>query len=292
MARQQASVRVAILDFVRVENKVLVRIVTPELGNESLEYFDGTNSLFGRTQVQNKPIPAFANLIRDTSEVLSHSARRTQEARFLLGIPLTQNFSQYNPAVTSQKAKFQTEPHGEVKMEASDARGAEFTFSEAHGSLTSFREESVDPARNKGVPYIVAEDFREYGKGLWFPSKVIYTAPYGTSEYTLVKAEFNDEVDPADVLLPAGLRINDWRFGTAIPAVTYPLQDGQLPSDAEIKKRLGLKEDEDIAKAKAKQDQTEQARNMPVSEAALPLLGLICMGFGVALWRRANKMEA
>ena len=292
-----------ILEFVRVGNTVRVNITSADGKDESIEFFDGVNSLFGWTQVQNRKVPLQVSLIRDSSEVLSHSSRRFQAARFLLGIPLEQNFSELNPAVTSQNARLHRINPKEFILEPMEGRSGELVFSYIEGAivlrafgdldiLASTRTGEVSLKQQGNLSTISAQGFRKYSGGLWFPSKVIYTAPYGDSEYTLQSAEFNDEVDPTDVRLPAGIQITDRRFGNAVRPVTYFLKDGQLPSDAEIKKRLGLKGDEDVSKFKVKQDQTKQTRSIPVSEAALPLLGLLCMGFGAALWRQAKKMES
>ena len=292
----KGSVKTSTLDFTRKGNNVLAKISYPDTGDNAIEYFDGVNSVFGWTQDTTDRASSSAILVRNSDEVLSHSARRSEEARFLLGIPLTQQFSDYNPAVKPQDIRLHTALDGGVRMKISDAPYREFTFSKAHNSLASFRVDSSvysDQSQktllpeSKDAPDIVAQDFREYGKGVWFPSSVTYNTSYATTEYTLIKAEFNDEVDPAGLRLPAGIRITDRRFGADTEPLVYSPKDGQLPSDAEAKKMLGLKADEDVSKTKA----GAQAGKLPVSKAALPLLGLLCIGFGATLWKRASKME-
>ena len=301
-ARAQRDIQgytdVAVLNFVRVGNRVLSNVSSTESGDEGIDFFDGHNSLFGWTKISGKKVPVSATVVNDPKEVLSHSATREQEARFLLGVPLNEGFSESNPAFTQRNTTWTQEKKGVVTLESSDNLADPLDFSEAYEYPISYkvfdREYLVKdgertPIREKTGLKIVAENFRKYQDGIWFPSEVNVTTPTDVTEYSLVKAEFNDEVDPIALRLPVGIRVADKRFGED-KILVYTPKDGQLPDDSEFRKMLGLKANEEVARG-VEQKELLQPFGTQTSQSAIPLLGLLSIGFGVVLWSRANKIK-
>lgn len=286
---KQGRVINSTLDFTRIGNTILCRIEYPNYGGQAVEFSNGTDSLFVQTQVKGQRVSADGALFRNPEEVLKFSANGYQVARFLTGIPVDQQFSVSNPAASEKDSSLRISSNGDVVLER-DPRyeGNQLLNPDA---MTFNRQEffpvsaskfmTLLVVSNKGVKeqkgdlsfHVLASGYKKYFSGLWFPSKVTVTSAVGNREYSLVKAEFNDQVDPAALKLPPSLRVADFRFGHGSEEVNYLIKDGKIPSDEYVKSLIKTDKQATQAKAKDSEDATR------VETSASPFIPTFGLGF-------------
>ena len=247
------------LDFVRIGNAVLcnVNMPAPEYQLDYIEYSDGVDSLHAQTAIKGKPdkYPGTA-LQRNSDEVLRLSAGGIHRARFLVGFALDQNFGPHNPKLSSKDAKLQILPDGTWRVERAAhivnkrwAEPNELSFGGNGTYLKSYEEFGISMVADKGKATmnkagsqqkIVASDFKQYPGGIWFPSKITAKSGNMTTQYTLIEAQFNENVDPNGLLLPPNLRVTDLRFGDkGGNTPVYTTTDGLLPTDEQVQAKMG-----------------------------------------------------
>lgn len=293
------------LDFVRVGKSVLCKIAYPEIRYHAIEFSDGVTSLFSSTQFKDKPISTDGVVTRNPDSVLWHSASGTQVARFLLGIPLKDEFSIINPSYSPTNSFFSENKDGNVVLESKfdpnprlkDAP-ATLTLSKEHNLPIVHESFAVDlmlkanqlsRLKGKSLTRISIGGYQQYKNGIWFPSKITVTDPISTDEYTLVKAAFNEDVDPMELRLPADLRVADTRFPGSKPAI-YKLENGKIPSDDEVRKMLNLDKEATKAKDTASKEAADPNAEQPSSPIA-PAAGLMFMAMGSVMWVHSRKGE-
>ena len=134
---------------------------------------------------------------------------------------------------------------------------------------------------------IEATGYKQYSNGVWFPTELIETmGDVQTIRFKLKDVKFNDDVDPAGLLLPAGANLRDERFGEV---TSYKIADGTLPTDAEVRKMLGEQRKQDTAMAKAQG--MDGNGNRQLSLMIAPIAGLFLMALSCALWVRSGRKE-
>lgn len=227
MARREAQrdikgrTIVSLLNCVRVGNTVRCESVYSDLGHRAIDFYDGTNSVFVQTQVKGKEVPKNGNLTRNPKDVLLHSTGGRQVPRFLLGIPLEQEFSSSNPAFSPEDVLVREEANGNTVLERKVIlKSAGFEFSDvltlskeylrptsyevfdlkyrikggqisSEGSSVRVKGGHISAAKGRLMARVEATGYKQYKDGVWFPSKVTVTTSTSTTEYTLVKAAFN-----------------------------------------------------------------------------------------------------
>ena len=292
---KQGRVINSTLDMVRVGDSVLSKIEHTNLNyqSRSLEFSDGKISLFAQLKSKgksdNSPV---GTLTSDPKDILRLSMSGDQVARFLLGIPLDQNFGRANPALSDQGVFLTSLPNGDISLEQAARKENKklinpvaFTFSKEGLYPNSFEKFDIalQVEKNNKIKVVkagsdarvTATDYKQYENGIWFPSHVTVKWPNATTEYTLVSAEFNDNVDPAELKLPS-LKVTDSRFGSGPQTVVYNVKSGTLPSDEQVK---ALIEDDRQAMAAKQEGAQATARNPKM--AALPVAaGLALISFG------------
>lgn len=297
----QGQTIVSLLDFVRVGKTVRCYTTYPGDGFRKLEFFDGTNVVGTLTERVDSWSRLSARLTRDQSETLRFSAPGLQTARLLLGIPLDESLSLHNGSFSTDTAvaKEVTDQHVvlERKFDPNPrAKGLpeSLTLARSNGLPVAYDEfewgtlrKSGVYSRQKGKVYRHAsiEGYKQYKNGVWFPSKVTITSPSSTTEYTLLKAAFNEDVDPLEVRLPPGMRVADIRFGTGPKAAAYKPKNGAIPSDDEVRQMLHLDKEAGIAEDKA----SKEAKPEPSSSPIAPAAGLMFMAMGGMMWARSRK---
>ena len=130
-----------------------------------------------------------------------------------------------------------------------------------------------------------AKGYKQYENGIWFPSEL--DERFGerqTTRFTLKSVKFNDDVDPAGLLLPAGANLRDERFGEV---TSYRITDGSLPSDEKVRKMLG-----DERAANKAMDQAQNTSKRPSLAMIAPIAGLFLMAMSCVLWIRSGKKES
>lgn len=249
---------VSILDFVRVGRTVRCAIEYPEMRHRSIEFYDGASALSASTHVNGVAHRSIdANLTSDPKEVLRMSAGGEQMARFLLGIPLHEDFSVSTPAFSPENTILTEGPENTLLLERKfDARPGPIesptllTLSQQHGRPLAYEISELhillkggkySRLKGKLAKRIGIESYRKYPDGVWFPSKITVTSPTVTKEYSLLKAAFNGEVDPLELRLPKDMRVADARFGYGRMLAIYQLKDGLLASDYEVMQMLNRK---------------------------------------------------
>ena len=293
--RKEGQTINSIDDFVRIGTSVLSKIEHPDPSyrNRSLEFSDGKNSLYADVQVKGKlNNPTTGEITSNPEDVLRMSTGGNHTARLLLGIPLNQDFGTSNPALSAKATSLSLLPNGDVSVERAgrfennESQDADvFTFDAKNLRLSSYdrftlnavvkKDRSVE--LNKGELYtsVSATGYKQYADGIWFPSKVVMTWPDSSSEYTLVSAKFNEDVDASELKLPF-VNVTDFRFGSGPKAVVYNVESGKLPSDEQVK---ALIKDDAVAMV-AKQAASREAPQDP-KLAVLPVAaGLAFMSFG------------
>ncbi len=255
---QQEKVVESTLDFVRIGNSVLCNAVytTPAYSQRFIEFYDGTFSLHALNEFQGEIRRPDGALTRDPKEILYMSAFGPQVARFLLAIPFDQEFSPDNPSLWQQDAKLQELPNGEwsitrdarfIKGKSQDPSTLIFGGDGAYlssyeklyiKSLITDKEHKITKINYKSGHKIVATQFKQYADGIWFPSKIVETSPNDTTEYTMIEAQFNEDVNPLGLTLPPDLRVADTRFGMGRNMVVYNTTDGRLLTDEEVKMKM------------------------------------------------------
>lgn len=128
-------------------------------------------------------------------------------------------------------------------------------------------------------------NYQRYPGGVWWPGHLIYDLggidaggkAKLSYDYKLLKANFNEYVDPALLQrpIPKGSQISDYRFSPR-PIAGYEIQKG-IPSDAEVLKIVKQREEE------LNLQKTHQMAALPI----LPL-GLLFCAVGSILWKRAG----
>ena len=246
------------LDFVRIGDTVLcnTNYFTPDYNSDTLEYSNGVDSLSAQTRVHGKMVTPTGTLMRDPDEVLRLSAGSDQMARLLLGIPLNQSFGPRNPTLWEKDASLQKSPDGNWIVERpgriEDRRsqdpdrlifGGQGTYLRGYQRFDlhmTLADKKVTMSKGPLQSSVIASGFKEHPGGIWFPSKVVFSTPNLTWEYTLIQAQFNDDVDPNGLALPPNLRVADARFGLGRNnIVIYQTSDGTLLDDEEVKARMG-----------------------------------------------------
>ncbi len=290
------------LNFVRVGNIIRSEINFVEAKTRAVEMYDGRNSVFVETMVNGVEYPPRGYLRREVNEILSHSAPTWQTARFLTGIPLAQELSPLNPAF-SPKDTILREGEGNTLILEKRTNpiagkvGIEFsallriTLSKEHLRPLSYEMINLlNKGEEKGKSGRVdVSGYKRYANAIWFPSKIVVTTPAFRDEYNLIKAEFNESVDPLELRLPPNTSIADSRFGPSVRAIRYKPKNGEIPTDNEVRKMLGLKEEKDQVTEQAENQQETGGQKQVVSMSFAPGLGLLCLAFGVFLWTRAKK---
>lgn len=294
------------LDFVRVGKSVRCEIVYPEIQSRAIEFSDGQNALFVWTQVKNAAVSKNANLTRDAKSVLSRSAGGEQVARFLLGIPFNEDFSTSNPSYLQANTSLKQSAEGSILMERNldpnprlTDSPALLTFSKAHlptayeSFALNFWLKGGKYSRHKGklLTRTTIEGYQQHKNGVWFPSKITVIGPISTTEYTLVKVAFNEAIDPMEMRLPADMRVADSRFGYSSKPAIYKLQNGQIPSDEEVRKMLNLDKEATQAKNAASQEVASPKPNPLSSLPIAPAAGLLLMAMGCMMWMRSGHNE-
>jgi len=286
---QQGFAITSTLDFVRIGNSVLCTsdYLDPIYKDRHIEFSNGTEFLFASLKVKGQDVPKDATLSRDSGEALKMSAYGYQLARTLLGVPLDQNLTPSNPVLASEEFSLRQDPNGDVvaEREARIVAGHSqkpdaITFStenlhptrvETYSIAAEFDGQKLTMTRDKLETTVIVSGYKQYENGIWFPSKVMVKTPTMTTDYTLVDAKFNSQVDPADLLLPIGLRVADARFGYGSKLAIYKVSDGKLPTDEQVKAMIA-------SDAQAKQAKAGDAKQTSVSDRA-PMASIGGLGF-------------
>jgi len=159
---------------------------------------------------------------------------------------------------------------------------------DADSYTTATRWSSVEVQRQSRPDWTVSiEDYRKYRDGVWFPSKVTVTEPTSTTVYTLVKAAFNEDVDPMELRLPADIDVADTRFGVGDKIAEYKLTDGVIPSDDKVRQMLHLDKEATAAQDKASREAKSESPTSPIA----PATGLMFMAMGSMMWVRSRKED-
>lgn len=310
------------LACVRVGEIIKCDIFYPELKTRSLDFYDGVNAVFVRGLGQDGQESGDGYLSRDVDQILQHSIGTGEVARFLVGIPLQQallpsvnKFTPENTRVSKDAAgNFLLDTKVTPSLEASEYPGALTLAKEnlrpvayesfamnigVKGGQVKQKGNSLEitgggeliPAKGKPYRRVTLAGYTQFDGGISFPSKIIATTPNVTAEYSLVKAEFNEAVDPMELRLPANIRIADARFGDDKMAVYKP-KDGKIPSDQDVKAMLGQEQEKKEAKAANKAATEAKSKEIKQSSAPLPLAplaGLLLMAMGGMLWTRSRE---
>lgn len=290
------------LNFVRVGNTIRSEINFIEAKTRAVELYDGKNSVFLETAVNGVEYSPRGYLRRETKEILARSAPTWQTARFLTGIPLAQELSPFNPTfspedVTLSEGKGNTLILEKRTIPVEGRAGIEFpALLRTTISKENFRPLSYEVINllNKGdkkgkLGRVDVSGYKRYANDIWFPSKIVVATPAFKIEYNLIKAEFNESVDPLELRLPPNTSIADSRFGAGVRTIRYKPKNGEIPTDNEVRKMLGLKEEKDQAAEQGKNAQETEEPKRTASLSFAPGLGLLCLAFGVMLWTRAKK---
>lgn len=255
---QEDKVIESIFDFVRIGNSVLCNAVypAPEDSQRFIEFYDGIYSLHAINEFRGEIRRPYGDLTRAPKEILYMSAPLPQVARFLLAIPLNQEFSPDNPALSQQNATLHRLSSEEWSVARNDhvsegesqdpdtlIFGGDGTYLSSYEqlyikSLVMDKDHKITQINYESLHKIVATEFKQYADGIWFPSKIVETSPNDTTEYTLIEANFNENVDPFGLTLPPDLRVADSRFGTGRNMVIYKTTDGRLLTDEEVKMKM------------------------------------------------------
>ena len=295
------------VEFTRVGTTVLSRINYPDKIYQSrkIEFSDGVNALSAETHIDGKEIKIKKGIVvQGHKQAFRLSAGYSDMIKVLLGFPFNQGLTPANPALTEKNSFLRLSPTKSIVIESetqtengTTKRPEDLIFSGDSFSLTSLKIFDViaQMQSNKTLVFekgglntsVVVSGYKDYSNGIRFPSKVVMTTSTSTTEYTLVSAKFNSEVDPSDLRLPAGLRVADTRFGEGANAANYTVKDGKLPSDAEVKAII----ERDAKAVQAKEEQAHAgATKTTLSSSLAPLggLSLIALG-GFMLLRNKRK---
>lgn len=259
------------LTCVRVGGIIKCDIFYPELKTRSIDFYDGGNAVFVRGLGGDGQNSGDGYLSRDAAQILQHSLGMGEVARFLVGIPLQQALLPSVNKFTSENTRISRDEAGNFLLDTKTTPSLQ--AAEYPGFLTLAKENlrplayesfamnigvkggqikqkgngfevtgggQLLPAKGKPYRHITLADYKPFDGGVSFPSKIIVTTPKITAAYSLIKAEFNEAVDPMEIRLPANIRIADARFGNDKMAVYKP-KNGEIPSDEEVKAMLGLK---------------------------------------------------
>lgn len=135
----------------------------------------------------------------------------------------------------------------------------------------------INTLNNKPVYKYTFSQWKKVSESFWLPEKVTFDGA-AQVEYTLLKAEQGSTVDPSELKLPPRIDFMDARFGPD-QAVAYIVRDGEIPSDAQVKKLLGEKKQNVAAKG------AEQTANQT---PLVMLAGLCLLCTGGLLWKRSS----
>ncbi len=251
-----------LFDYTRVANRVLCiteQFPSPTQQSKTLEYFDGTNFMRADLEFDHKVLSYQRGEVRrHTEDVVSYSVGGEQVMRLLLGFALDQEFGPRNPRLTDKNSTLKDERPGLFSVVQEPylrdtgsntktwTRFNVFNFDKQRLSLQSienydsnliFLDKKITFKRGDISSLLTASDYKQYEGGIWYPSKITVKSNNITQEYSLVEAQFNDEVKPSSVLLPADILITDGRFGFGFDAVEYYADDGFLLSDEQVKER-------------------------------------------------------
>lgn len=290
------------LSIVRIGGTVRCELVDGQPESGMIDYYDGKNvvQLFQEDDKRDWD----GVLLRDDKEILSHTLTGWLLPQFLTGLPLSKQF----PASWTFFAPPESAPR-----EASAGTFVMEKTSELEPGLPTIHRLSVAKEHLRPVSYelmntlcaegdpdriigrAVASDYRKYADGVWFPAKVTVETKVMKIEYTLVKAEFNEAVDPMELRLPPNTRMADSRFGLGKSTVSYKLKNGVVPPDDEIRGMLGQKPGKTEARlpaAKVQDVETVESAPHSSSSPLAPLFGLALMTCGCVLWGRSRSHDA
>lgn len=287
------------LHFVRVGNTLKVDINWGDTKDRGIEYFDGRNGLFLETMVKGEKSKLVAYINPEARYILSHSAPNYQAARFLTGMPLAEQYSPLNPSFDNSNSSVNME-EGKISVERRVAPGQAGVAQEYPALLrlnlskdylpVSYEDRNTIGKDASGglLGTVAISDYKQYGSGIKFPSKVVIDTGVYKVEYYLQSAKFNGQVDPSQLKLPAGTFVVDSRFGRGPDTVTYSMKDGKPFSDTQVRRLLGEK-----PKKIAELQKAHVAGLTPVSSSSkVPLMPLVVGVFmlmaGVALWRKVD----
>lgn len=297
---------VTVFDFKRVGDSVRCDIVRPDLQVHTVEFFDGTNALSTITEGIKDRGTSNANLTRNPQEILKLSAFGEQTARLLLGIPIDEEFSPSNPALSPQNTILKIGLDNTLLLERKPelviprtGMPDMLTISLKHGGPISYEvfEKLIFTAKNgqdsvkKGKPIksVRVEGYQQYKNNIWFPSKITITSPTLTQQYSLMEATFNEEVDPMELRLPP-MRVADARFGYGPKLAIYKLKNGVIPSDEDVKRMINrdkeAKQAQETTSKNAGKSDSKSLSSLPLAPAA----GLMFMAMGCMMWVRSREL--
>lgn len=296
------------LDFYRIGRVIKCEVYTPSpqdpKSSHAVDYFDGKTSVYIPLRVDGEKTNRAGVASREPQEILSRSAFNWLLPKFLVGVPFADSTSSFNPAFTQKDVildgdKRQIVLERKAALDPQSPKNADPDIHHVTFSTSDYRPRQYDllTVKRDKIGAVQIGSYQEVRDGAMFPSKVVVTTPAFTATYTLVKSNFNQEVDPSSVLLPPEIRLSDARFG-ADKSVTYRVTDGVVPSDAKIRKMLGEKAQKETALTNAEkevntekagfQESSPNARTPVPPLTAIPGLGFIALG-GLMLLRTRRK---
>lgn len=265
----------------------------------TIDFYDGRDSTVVETEenvVDGKAKTHFSGRIkRDGSEIMPHVG--AANVSMLTGASLFQDYRAEDSSMrggANNTIVIERQTFIKVKQASFPLLTRWFISKQTWRPVTMETQWNVPatkdfPANTTMRQRIHFLDYQRYPGGIWWPSHILderlglhpETKPPISYDYKLVKAEFNEYVDPAllERPLPAGTSITDYRFSPR-PKVSYVIKKN-IPSDEEVLKVVKQREAED------KVGQTPK-------QSAFPLipLGLSFLILGGVFWKRSRPMAS
>jgi hypothetical protein len=300
----QGSTQHQSLSFVRLNKEIRCDItsgppiklgsVSQEIIARYIDYYDGTNVV--TMAAVGKDMPKRGQLSRDKKDRLSHCAPGFSDIEFLVGAPITEEFSPQNSSLKEKGDSVVLEK----QLKGNRNYLMRLTLSKEHLRPVEFEAIDISHTPEDIVRlHRKASDYKHYGDQVWFPSKITTDRGFGGEEDVLVSAVFNAVVDPLELRLPVSASIADMRFGDR-QTVGYKLQNGKLLTDDEVKALLGKKQEAEKEQKKSAPSLSNDtgpvkpSSVIPRSNSSFPFpyhMGLLLAALSCMVWVRRHNSE-